>query len=158
MSAPSQRVSVNDAAISDPSIGTSPFHEATTAETNQSIETTSADDHELTMPTAISLKQSGLRRSRRIPELNSRQNPSTSVEPGRPSAHTTSVAKKASPTIFGLFYTVEKYEIKLHSEPFRGVQTSERKGGKLCSTNELTPPDLALRAILKAYKQIVENQ
>ena len=31
----------------------------------------------------------------------------------------------------------EKYEIKLHSKPFRGGQTSERKGDKLCSTNEL---------------------
>ena len=58
------------------------------------------------MPTAINLEQSGLRRSRRIAELNSRQNPSTSVEPGRPSAHTTSVAKKASLILFGLFCTV----------------------------------------------------
>ena len=134
---PQTTVSFNDAAINDPSILTSPFHEAATANANQCIETTSADDHDLIMPTAINLEQSGLRRSRRIAELNLRQNPSTSVGPGRPSAHAKSVAKKANPTIFGLFCTVEKYEIKLHSEPFRGVQTSERKGGKLSSTNEL---------------------
>ena len=61
VSAPPQRVSINDVEINDPSIGTSPFHEATTANANQSIETTSADD-QLTTPTAINLEQSGLRR------------------------------------------------------------------------------------------------